>query len=77
MLYLMSTDAMMKGTSKNHIEKMIFSTPSLSVKLLFGKVWDKGNTLLYKEFVGGFVKKVGYNSSVGLFIHGRPLHLCG
>lgn len=66
MLYVMPTDAMMKDTSKNRIEKMILATPSLSEKVSVGKARDKGNTLLYKEFKGGFVKMVGANSPVGL-----------
>jgi len=65
-LYVMPTDAMMKDTSKSRIEKMIQSTPSLSEKVAVGKARDKGNTLMYKEFKGGFVKMVGANSPVGL-----------
>lgn len=65
-LYVMPTDSMMKDTSKNRIQKMIESTPSLADKVLVSKSRDKGNTLLYKEFAGGFVKMVGANSPVGL-----------
>lgn len=64
-LYVMPTDGMMKDTSKNRIEKMIESTPSLAEKMNL-KARDKSNTLLYKEFPGGFVKMVGANSPVGL-----------
>lgn len=66
MLYVMPTDTMMKDTSKNRIEKMIESTPNLANKIGAKRARDKGNTLLYKEFQGGFVKMVGANSPVGL-----------
>lgn len=65
-LYVMPTDTMMKDTVKNRINKMIESTPSLSEKISPSKARDKHNTLLYKEFAGGFVKFVGANSPVGL-----------
>jgi phage terminase large subunit GpA-like protein len=65
-LYVMPTDSMMKDTSKNRIQKMIESTPSLTDKIQPARSRDKGNTLLYKEFGGGFVKMVGANSPVGL-----------
>lgn len=66
MLYVMPTDTMMKDTSKNRIEKMIESTPSITGKISPSRARDKSNTLLYKEFKGGFVKMVGANSPVGL-----------
>lgn len=66
MLYVMPTDTMMKDTSKNRIEKMIESTPTLAAKISTKRARDKGNTLMYKEFQGGFVKMVGANSPVGL-----------
>lgn len=65
-LYVMPTDTMMKDTSKNRIEKMIENTPALSEKISLRKAKDKSNTLLYKEFQGGFIKMVGANSPVGL-----------
>lgn len=66
MLYVMPTDMMMKDTSKNRIQKMIDSTPRLAAKVSSSKGKDSKNTLLYKEFEGGFVKMVGANSPVGL-----------
>lgn len=65
-LYVMPTDMMMRDTSKNRIQKMIDSTPTLTAKVLPSRSKDAGNTLLYKEFPGGFVKMVGANSPVGL-----------
>lgn len=65
-LYIMPTDAMMKKTSKQRIEKMIESTPELRAKVAKSKAKDSGNTLLYKEFPGGFLSMVGANSPVGL-----------
>jgi phage terminase large subunit GpA-like protein len=65
-LYVMPTDSMMKDTSKNRIQKMIESTPTLAAKIQPAKSREKSNTLQYKEFAGGFVKMVGANSPVGL-----------
>lgn len=64
-LYAMPTDTMMKDTSKNRIQKMIESSPTVRDKVSL-KTRDKNNTLLYKEFRNGFVKMVGANSPVGL-----------
>ena len=66
MLYVMPTDTMMKDTSKNRIEKMIESTPAISGKVSAKRSKESSNTLLFKEFRGGFVKMVGANSPVGL-----------
>ncbi|SHN45911.1 Phage terminase, large subunit GpA [Chitinophaga sp. CF418] len=66
MLYVMPTDTMMKDTSKNRIEKMIESTPAISDKIAAKRSKDSSNTLMFKEFRGGFVKMVGANSPVGL-----------
>ena len=66
MLYAMPTDTMMKDTSKNRIDKMIESTPTLASKIAPSKARVKGNTLQYKEFKGGCLKMVGANSPVGL-----------
>lgn len=65
-LYIMPTDTMMKKTSKQRIEKMIESTPELRAKVSRSKGKDSGNTLMYKEFPGGFLSMVGANSPVGL-----------
>ena len=65
-IYIMPTDAMMKKTSKQRIEKMIESTPELNSKVAKPRAKDSGNTLLYKEFPGGFITMVGANSPVGL-----------
>jgi phage terminase large subunit GpA-like protein len=66
MLYVMPTDTMVKETVKKRIEKMIESTPALAAKISPSKSRDKSNTLLYKEFRGGFAKFVGANSPNGL-----------
>ncbi|MBV7529026.1 phage terminase large subunit family protein [Chitinophaga sp. sic0106] len=65
-LYIMPTDAMMKKTAKQRIEKMIEATPSLRSKIAKTRAKDSSNTLLYKEFNGGFITMVGANSPVGL-----------
>lgn len=66
MLYVMPTDAMMKDTSKNRIQKMIESTPAIRDKIKPAKSKDSNNTIQFKEFEGGFYKGVGANSPVGL-----------
>lgn len=65
-LYIMPTDTMMKKTSKQRIEKMIESTPELRAKVSRARGKDSGNTLMYKEYPGGFLSMVGANSPVGL-----------
>lgn len=66
MLYVMPTDAMMKSTSKKRIKPMIESTPRLALKIKPARAKDSGNTILEKEFEGGFLKMIGANSPVGL-----------
>jgi len=66
MLYVMPTDTMMKDTSKNRIQKMIDSTPSIKHKIKPARAKDANNTIQFKEFEGGFFKGVGANSPVGL-----------
>lgn len=65
-IFIMPTDAMMKKTSKQRIEKMIAASPELRSKVATSRSKDSGNTLLYKEFPGGFLTMVGANSPVGL-----------
>lgn len=65
-IYIMPTDAMMKKTSKQRIEKMLESTPELRTKTPKVRAKDSVNTILYKEFPGMFISMVGANSPVGL-----------
>jgi phage terminase large subunit GpA-like protein len=65
-LYLMPTDALMKKTVKERIEKMLDSTPDLAAKTPKKRAKDSLNTLLHKEFPGMFLNCVGANSPVGL-----------
>lgn len=65
-LYIMPTDALMKKTSKQRIEKMLESTPELKAKTPRLRSRDSVNNLLYKEFPGMFLSMVGANSPVGL-----------
>jgi phage terminase large subunit GpA-like protein len=65
-LFIMPTDALMKKTSKQRIEKMIDSTPELKAKVPKARGKDGLNTLLYKEYPGGFLTMIGANSPVGL-----------
>lgn len=66
MLYVMPTDLMMKDTSKNRISKMIEASDRLRSKIKPTRAKESSNTLLFKEFEGGFAKFVGANSPVGL-----------
>lgn len=65
-MYIQPTDAQMKKTSKQRIEKMIDSTPTLREKIGKPRGKDTVDNLLYKEFPGGFLSMVGANSPVGL-----------
>lgn len=66
MLYIMPTDTQMKLTSKTRIQKMIDATPALREKIKSSRARDSGNTMMTKEFPGGFVNMTGANSPVGL-----------
>lgn len=66
MLYIMPTDTMMKLTSKTRIQPMINETPALQKKIKPARSRDSGNTIMTKEFEGGFVNMVGANSPNGL-----------
>ena len=66
MLYIMPTDTQMKLTSKTRIQKMIDATPVLREKIKSSRSRDSGNTMMTKEFMGGFVNMTGANSPVGL-----------
>lgn len=65
-LYIMPTDTMMKITSKTRIKPMIEKTPELNSKIKPARSREGGNTMMTKEFEGGFVNMVGANSPVGL-----------
>ncbi|MCM5528957.1 phage terminase large subunit family protein [Parasegetibacter sp. NRK P23] len=65
-IFIMPTDTMMKDTSKLRIEPMIKGIPDLRVKVSESKSKDGGNTILNKQFAGGFLKMIGANSPVGL-----------
>lgn len=66
LLYIMPTDHMMKTTSKTRIQPMIDASPSLSAKISPARSRDGGNTMMTKEFRGGFLHMIGANSPVGL-----------
>lgn len=52
--------------SKGRIAPMVSSTPRLSAAIADPRSRDAGNTTLYKEFPGGFLKIVGANAPIGL-----------
>ncbi|MBO9674426.1 MAG: phage terminase large subunit family protein [Sphingobacteriaceae bacterium] len=66
MLYIMPTAELMKITSKTRIQPMIDATPSLKEKIPPSRSKEGGNTMMTKEFPGGFLHMIGANSPVGL-----------
>lgn len=65
MLAVMPTEGQMKRNSKIRIEPMIQATPRLRAKI--GNTnRDGSNTILQKDFPGGFLAMVGANSATGL-----------
>lgn len=66
MLLIMPTEAALKKNSRTRIEPMIEGTPVLKERT--GKKGEKGtvNTILEKEFPGGFLMMVAAQSPVGL-----------
>ena len=55
-----------KKASKERISPMIRETPELAARIAQNKSRDGGNTLLMKEFPGGFLAMTGANSAAAL-----------
>jgi phage terminase large subunit GpA-like protein len=62
-LLVSPTDSNAKRNSKIRIEPMIKGTPELRKRIQSSKIRDSGNTVLQKDFTGGFLVMVGSNST--------------
>ena len=65
-MYVMPTDHLMKKTSKTRIQPMIKDSDKLRAKIKPSNSKEGGNTILDKEFDGGYLTMIGANSAVGL-----------
>jgi phage terminase large subunit GpA-like protein len=65
-LFVQPTIDMAKRYSKMRIAPMIEATPSLQEKVKAPRERDSGNTMLMKEFAGGFLILGGANAASGL-----------
>lgn len=65
-----------KGYGKKRISPMVQACPALRDRVKEKKSRDGGNTLLLKEFAGGFLKLTGANSGKGLRSDPLPIVLC-
>ena len=54
------------GWNRQRIQPMIESTPTLLEKVAVARSRDGGNTLLFKDFIGGYLRMIGANSASGL-----------
>jgi phage terminase large subunit GpA-like protein len=66
MLVVQPTVELARRFSKQRLEPLIETTPTLRSKVLPARSRDSGNTILSKEFPGGMVIVTGANSAVGL-----------
>ena len=65
-LVVQPTLALATRFSKQRLEPLISSTPTLRTKIPPSRARDSGNTLLQKDFPGGTIIVTGANSAVGL-----------
>lgn len=65
-LLVSPTDGNAKRNSKIRIEPMIRTTPVLRAKIQSSKIREGGNTVLQKDFPGGFLVMTGANSTADL-----------
>lgn len=72
-LFIQPTIDMAEDFSKNRVAPMLRDTPRLRGKVKDAKSKDSGNTLLLKQFSGGFVAIGGANSPAGLA--SRPIRI--
>ncbi len=61
-LAFLPTKDLAEGWGRQRIQPMIDSSPTFEGKVAQQRSRDAGNTLTYKEFVGGFLKIAGTNS---------------
>lgn len=65
-MYVMPTLEMAKRSSKTKIAIMLDATPCLKGKVKDSRSRDSGNTILMKDFEGGYLVMTGANSPAGL-----------
>jgi phage terminase large subunit GpA-like protein len=65
-LMVSPTDKNAKKNSKIRIDPMIKSTPALRDRVKSAKIREGGNTVLQKDFTGGFLVMIGANSPADL-----------
>lgn len=66
MMMVQPTVEMAKSYSKQRIDPLIESSPTLSELIKPNRSRDSGNTIFVKEFTGGILRMVGANSASGL-----------
>lgn len=66
MMYLLPTIEVAKRHSRSKVKSMIAHTPRLRSKVPEAKEKDSGNTMLMKEFPGGYLVIAGANSAASL-----------
>jgi len=66
LMMVQPTVDMAKRLSKQRLAPMIEETPRLRGKVADSRSRDSGNTMMAKEFAGGFLMITGANSAVGL-----------
>lgn len=76
MMIIQPTLDMAETWSKNRLKRMVESTPVVKEALGDPKSRIAGNTLLYKEFPGGYVWICGANSPASLASNPIPVVIC-
>ncbi len=66
MMYVQPTVETVKRYSRTRLAPLIESCPELRGRVKDAKSRDSGNTMLLKEFLGGFLLLTGANSAAGL-----------
>jgi phage terminase large subunit GpA-like protein len=72
MIFAEPTMDVAKKVSKQKVQPMLDVTPSLKGKVKESRSRDSGNTVLSKEFLGGFLVFIGANSGIGLRFTSAP-----
>jgi phage terminase large subunit GpA-like protein len=64
-MYVMPNVDLAKALSKERLQPMLLDVSALRAKVIEPKHRDGDNTILYKEFLGGFITLTGANSPAG------------
>jgi phage terminase large subunit GpA-like protein len=75
-LYLMPTLEMAETFSKERYSGMLKDSPALAEVMAEAKGRDSSNTILYKQFKGGYIVFAGANSAASLSSRSIPIILC-